>query len=430
MKTFLILTVIIYLGFVNPYNLDYVSGVVGFVELVDFDGDGNIYATSFVKNNDGGRDHTLYKLSPERELLSTINLPSRIEIVYKMHVTTKGDVYFFFSGDNRNNTFAILKSGSKEVELVESISHELFYLDPYDNLYYGRENGVHILRPNSTTPILIKNLENFYVFRPGTATVDKDGNVYFGADGEHSSNNSVVLLTKEELQNEVPEAKFFDVQDDSDEQIFDIVVDERNDIWIITAMVSYRGFVKKLAKNGTYETIKLDPTHPDLDVTAAKDRIWVVAANTFETNSPSIYYVTLDNEVVDIPELQNLTQQMYFLSESLADKDGIAYFKTFNVFTPALGSMIIINPGEKKPIPVQFFPSDPNLVVNYIFMDINEDVWVFSSKSATDYIHVIKKGETTANIISNFGDICNDVYSNPVTKDIFLACVGGLLLAV
>lgn len=444
MKVFV--TFALCVGFTCAYVLESVPGTVDRIRQVEFDSNGNIYALGYIY--DDAYDFancTIYKFNPKRELVSSINLPYRIIIFEKLQVTQKGDVYmlFFEQVDDPQDHYdgeitSVIRSGSEAIEILDFAYDNLFYLDPYDNLYYtiqiGTDSshyGIHILRPDSKTPILIKNLEDIRDSSDGGKAVDQEGNIYFTAYAKQLKETVLVLLTKEELQNDIPEAKPIRFMDPLSEYISQIVADDKNNIWVTERRESTSTGIIKKVTNETYEIIKIEEDRPALHLVAVKDRIWV-GATSYEPKdgvSRDIYYITLDDKIVDVPELQNLTQNGSLNLKAVVDKDGTAYFSTPITFSPELGQVVIVSPGESKPVPVEFVP-DTQTVVGQIAMDINEDVWVFRDSLDEHLLFLIKKGETTANAIQGFKDVCWSVNSNPVTHDIVFGCAHGLFLAV
>lgn len=424
MKVFMVLLSVIQVCFVSSYLLKPILVNEGIIEAVDFDLDGNTYTAAVSEKRQGEEEHVLFKISPDNKVLWGIIFPSWVKLTYKLFITKQNDIYLFLYGDS-NSTFAIYRPDSQKFEIIEKLGDNLFFLDDNDNLFFTGEYGIQIFRPGSTKPVQIKNLEKFSVFRTQNTLVDRDGNVYFGVNSDITYNNSMALITKEELQNEIPEAKFLDVLDSDSQLITGSLIDDDNNLWVfLTDQGAKKVYVKKL-ENGVITEDLAEDSFTDIAAISAKDRIYVIEGSLLEYIRPRIYFITLDKEIVTIPELEEFEPQKFFIADAVADQNGTAYFKSFNLFNYELGSMFIINAGETKPIPVSL--EDPEDIIDYIYMDYNEDVWLLTNN---EYVYLIKKSETVANKIKDFKGRCYGVYSNLAKKKVYVACYNAFYVAV
>lgn len=193
----------------SAYVLERVTAIDGYVSELEFDSDGNAYVFSLT--------FTAYfhKLNVTKEIIWEINDDNLF--IGGIHINSQNDVYLELTDISY---IAILK---EDTLILEPIAEYYFltpiFLDEEGNIYYTGNNGINLLRPNSTTPILIKNLENYEQdFNEQNFAIDNLGNVYFAVyDSTHpDSNLQLSVLTKEEKEEEIPSADIFDLSRRSD----------------------------------------------------------------------------------------------------------------------------------------------------------------------------------------------------------------------
>lgn len=404
----LLIILLIFYRFVSAYELNPVQGIEGRVQAVNFDSLGNIYA---VTNKIGDAILHLSKVSPANELLWTIDLPLASS-VHKILITSQGDVYLFLI--STRSILAVLRSNSTDLEEIDSFSTSFSYLDAEDNLLYCRETGVYFLQPGLTTPILVENLENYYVKWDETTVVDSNGNIYVVVTNDGYI-DSIALISLQEA----PQATLFNISNADTEFVFHLIMDRRDNVWILMSdRTDAVGYVKKIA-NGTVDTIRIEPSYPDLVGAYAKDKIFVLRSRYYFESSPGIYYITLDNEIVEI--MTNFTVEDNFQAFAVAGKDGSVYFRSYDEFTPELGSIIGFRPEEVEPFPVLLDDSESRAV--YMATDCNDDLWILTDWSD---IYIFNKNETKAERISNFNETCDGIEFNLVTKKAYFSCYTGL----
>ena len=240
------------------------------VEKVNFDSEGNLFAaTSDVDV------HRLYKFNPDNEIIWTIDLPDHVVLVTEMLISSRGDVYFQFH-HSPNNSVAVLRSGSTEIEEIGELSYRLFLLDNDDNLFYCKDDGVYMLRPDSSVSVLIKNLEGFREHLTEPGVIDKSGNIYFAVQNVNAQNNSLAVVTREALEEEIPYATFINALDNSTQYVENLLIDEENNLWItITDDTSGVAVIKKLVK-GNVTTILTDSTRRFNKMVHGKGRTYII----------------------------------------------------------------------------------------------------------------------------------------------------------
>lgn len=399
--------------------------VTGEVFLTKFDSDGNIYVLADLKSNSS----KLHKLTPNNELLWTIFLP-RLNLYKrpKILVTSQNDLYLRWTPDGDAVTYlSAVKSDSSKMVIIDKAYRfcPLFILDSDDNLFYCGENkGVRILRPNSTIPIGIKNLEDRIVYREECATVDREGNVYLAIAQTDNIfyDDSLALITKEEIHNGVPKAQLIDfIQKDKNLPMYvsSLIVDEENSLWLFITdrSTTLRSYVKKLTNN-VLKTVYVDYLHHDLEGLVAKDRIYVRVPEG--TGHFSISYVTKKDEILEIPALKNINASR--INEAV-NKDGDVYFAlSYEDRTPVIGPLVVIKAGQANLVPIEFHDSFPHVLK--MKMDYDEKIWFISG--CTD-LFTLEKEETVARLTSRLSDDCSDISFNPMTNLVYISCQRGLL---
>lgn len=419
----LIVFLVIHIAIASSYILNSVEGVDKLVEAINFDSDGNTYVATSNENSHNGTKRFLHKLSPSRELLWTVELPAYDAYTNAIFVNRQKDIYLHFLGDF---ILTVLKANSTTFEDIDERVDYLIFMDTDENLIYCKTPNCYVIRPNTTVPIPIKNIDQFVSGAPAEAAFDNEGNIYFMGNFIDDLTTGVVLLTKEALQEEVPYAVVFrNFSVAYPDFVRNFFPDEKHNFWCF--LINYdknEGTIKKIANN-SIEIVSIDKERPDIKGVYAKDRIYVVSYDYYHESVPTIFYMTLENEIVDIPQLKNITRQQYFSIRTLADDEGYAYFQTNGEFTKELGSMVVIQPNETTPIPIGF--STTGLQVSRMFLDHNRDVWIFAMSGD---VYFLKKGETTGEKIPDFQDTCISIDSNLVTKEIFFSCFSGLYVAL
>lgn len=414
----------IFISEIRAYTLTQIKGISDRVVTVDFDGDGNTYAVTTFPGNNVPTYFQVFKIN-HNEIMWWVDLPDYVEYVRQMLVSNRGDLYFDFAhGGGDNHTLAVKWANAAVISVIDQLWWQSFFLDGNDNLLYCKKNiGVHILRPDSSTPVAITNLENICIAQTDVYNIfglDQSNNVYFKAVSPQYGNASIVLITEQSLQDEIPYATFINVLDNSQQNPVDLTVDGTNSLWITTLELAgdrpVKGTIKRL-KDGAMETVLVDEQLPVTKLIPAEDKIFVIASDL--NYLLSIYYITENDEIVGIPDLTNSTARGPF-TNGITDAQGYAYFMTVGMFSSSLGPMVLLKPDEMTPIPVEF---DSDVPIYSIKLDSKGDVWIL--RGAGLLFH-LKKGETAAELVTNESCPYLDVNVNFVTGNVYASCSTGL----
>lgn len=396
---------------VSAYIIYQIENFEGASELIEFDSSGNAY----IYNTNNGNNY-LYKISPDKEILWKTDVEFQ---VHKIIINSKSDIYVFLINDDLEITVNIIKSNTSTLLEIDKVSLDSrFIIDNDDNLIYNRDDGVYILRPDQTTPTLIKNLEWFNFRNEHTAVVDNDGNIYLGIDGLVNWNHSLAIVTKESKQRQTPVAEIFEI--DYGHYIEDSLIDERGDLWIFTTDFIRSGYIKKLT-NGTLETILYDEKFEFHQGVGVKDRIVVVSMTNNSYTAPT-YFIKLENhEIVQIPDLANVTWKAFASTKVIADKDGNVWFGSRYKYDK--GVLVYIKYNEIEATAIQF---DRNISMKEFLFDGNEEIWVVTELSG---VYNVKKGENVAGKVEapqEFEMYFTNIKLNKVTNEVFVLSDNGL----
>lgn len=428
MKVIAIILSCFFISEISAYTFTRIQGINATVERVSFDKQGNTFAASRAHLPDESTLFQIHKLNPNGELLWTIDLPNYIDHVNGLFINSQNDIYFYFYHNNyRNYTLAVLSEGATTIKEIDRLWWPIFFHDDNENLFYCKENsGMHILRPNSSGPVPITNLEGACTIQSEVFAVDQSGNIYLQIVSLERQNISIAMISNEALQDEIPQATFINAFDNSQQVSTHMTVDESNNLWISVSEtqreILKKGFIRKLV-NGEIKNIFIDQDFWISKMVPAKNNIFVIAAYN---STLSIYYITLNDELVEIPELKNLSDASFYFTVGIADSEGYAYF-TGSEFSPSLGTMILIRPYDMTPVRIEvdsYFPPDS------IKLDFKEDVWI------TDFsgIYHLENGGTVSDlVIPDRNEICDlslfsDIKVNFVTKTFYLPCENGMLI--
>lgn len=396
------------------------------IGYINFDEKGNTYVGGYGSSG----IYRLYKLDSSNELIVTIDLPNELN---EMLVSKRGDAYIHFF-DNLKHNVSYVRAGSTKLEALDRISNwGAYYLDNDDNFFYCKKDaGVHVLRPNSSSGVPIGTLNSCDGFSTKKAASDKSGNVYFAV--KRDGKDSIALVSKEALYNETPHASFVFTAANEAERVAGLTVDAGDHLWMMATdfkdskkNIPEESSIKKY-KNGNWENILTEKTRMYREFLRTKDRMYILAKH-HGSIMESIFYIAPNDEVVEIPELKNLSTN-YFLFEGLVDSEGQAYFyNTKPEFSSSYGMMVTVKPNETKPISISIASSDSTKIVSSK-VDFNDGIWMVMNKG--DIFH-LKKGETNMNVQNDIREGCNfmkgGIDFNFVTKKIYVSCFNGLFIA-
>lgn len=413
MKILTFLTLFTYfLSSDSAYVLQPIEGIDGDVSVVEFDYKGNAYVSSYNVSN-----HFLHKLNPSKEKLWTIDTSARVEQIL---INTQNDVYLKTFTLLTNISLSILREDTLEIEeIYNNWLIEPIFIDEEDNVYFNTHEGVGLLRPNSTLPILIKNLEeDLNLSEETTIAIDSKGNVYFPVIGESPEfNRSIAVVTKDAKQELEPYANKFILGEDL--LVEYVTVDQEDNVWVFT----YESASSKITKinNSTMEIISKDAANEVIDVKAVKDRIYVARSFFYEYTSPMIY-LTLDGKVEVIPDLEEIKDQVIRSTKIVVDKEGNAYFGSYYSFDK--GEIVIVKPNELNNTWIDF---SGRVNIYVMVLDENDDLWVNTYGQG---IYYLKKGETTPVYVSHptgdYEDLINGIKVHKKTNEVFVLSKNGL----
>lgn len=381
----------------SAYVLERIKGIDGYVDTLEFDYDGNAYVFSqmFMAR--------FFKLNTTKDILWEIDGDVFIEGI---HITTQNEVYLDL-GYLYYGYVNILREDTLTYEEIAEFSFPLNnFLDDEDNLYFNSNDGMYILKPNSTTAILIKNLEDYNLYYGhDNIGIDKLGNIYLAVDGQ--DNKSIAVITKEAKQQEIPSAELFHLP--SINWVEYLTVDDSNNAWIFDTNYTY-SYIKKISDNNL-ENVRTDEYYRIQFVEAAKDRVYVEAISKVNGTA---FFITGDGTVHKIPELENVPSSLFSFGTRVSDKEGNIYFGFHHPWDK--GQILIVRPDANNTW-IQF---PEGVVVKILVLDENEDLWI---GSAEEELYVLRKGETIpvqVYVTPLVGQSFREIRVNKKTNEIFV----------
>lgn len=403
----------------SEYEIQQVDKISGLVEAIEFDSYGKAYVA--VVRND---DHTLYKLNTAKEILWNISIPHTVK---KIIINDQNNVYLRFVSPSYKHYFSILKEDTLEkiddifVAVATYMDDILMYKDEEGNIIYNSYDGIKILKPNSTSPVLIKNTEHLYYYYDDHFSIDSKGNSYFGISGYEGAlvKNAFAVVTKEAKQEEIPEATIYDIEEDY--FVESLTVDQNGDAWVFFAGRSVDSKLSKFS-NGSWTDIVTNDPYPEHQIKAVKDRVYVIAKALNDLPSPT-YFLTLDGEVHKIPDLDEVPFDTYFTSTMEADKDGNTYLRSY--FAYEKGPVGLMKPDQENITWIDF----PLIIHNVpgMILDGSDDLWVVGEKIGLFYL---RKDETVAEKVLAHGGVSTDLTGrmnfNKLTNETFALGKSGL----
>lgn len=358
-----------------------IDGINGEIEIVEFDSDGN----SYVLSNTNTVRH-LYKLNLAKEIQWIID---NIGYVWQILINPQNDVYFLSDEDSifNYNYLGIIREDDLHVEkIISKLGNTRMMMDGDGNIFYNGENGIFMLRPNSKTPMQIKNLEGWRYNGGQVFAVDSIGNVYFGVQSISSDQLcSIAVVTKEAKEEEIPYATRYNTEIGYRMSFFEI--DENNGLWAFTSSSYFSQIIN--FSNGVVEGIVLDYNYEQHIAKAVKNRIYIVSITDHSDTAPT-YFITLNGTVGEIPDLNNVTKDVFKNTKIVADKDGNTYFGSYYPYDK--GAVVLIKPDGVNTTGIDF---GDTVNVLSMMLDENEDLWVGTDGQG---IYRVKKGETIPEI--------------------------------
>lgn len=413
MKTFLL--VLIFLIGTSAFVVKKINTFDGTPELLEFDRDGNTYIVT------NSTIHQLHKLNLAKETLWSLDLPYPAG---KIMINSQNDVYITFKPDWYIDNLYILREDSLTFEEIGGNDNGGYFIgvmDSDDYVFYNGREGMYMIRPNSTTPELILNLENYRTYIERTFIYDNEGNVFFGVQTYEGWNASLAVITKEAKQQTPPSAQLYILEQWS--AINGFTVDQNNDLWIFSSLTLYYSYIKKYSK-GELTNILNDEVFDFHLGKAVKDRIYVFSMSSHLNKAPS-YIITLDNEFVEIPDLDNVEFYKYWNMRMVADKDGYVYISSNFLYDK--GAILLFKPDGTNATGIEF--GRVVYILNTI-LDNNDDLWVVTMGKGVYYL---KKDEIIPVRVPNANGLekdFEDIKLNSKTNEVFVIGDNALYVVV
>jgi len=411
MKSAVIIFSLIFISNAIAYKVEKIESFDGWSEHLEFDSNGNAYV---VKNGDED-NRQLWKISPTKEVLLKIDIS---EDIYKIIINSYNDVYVIFSNQGR---LFILNEKTLSLKEIDSDTYLYFALDNDGNLFYNDVNGIYFLKRNSTIPVLIKNLEYYHLLSNKWVDTDIEGNTYIGVNYDFSYDSSVAIITKESKEKNIPYADLISLDDNR--MITLVLLDQNQNLLIMTYDPDTKiGYIQKLVNN-KLKTIFYDEDTQDHKALIVEDRIYLIAYSIEKWSR--VYFITSDEDVVQIPELNQLTIQFYFAASLANDKDGNVYVDVGLALDPPINSTLaFIKQGEVSAtgIEIEGTPGQYDGINSYSMM-VDEDDVLWFLKYNSDLFYV-KKGAYKSD---KLGDGKYDFPKlNRITNEVYLMSRDGL----
>jgi len=415
MKLVTIIFSLVFISSTHTYKIQQFPDFAGIPEIVESDSSGNVYAVEKVEEN-----RQLWKINPSKEVLWKIKIPE----VYKIIINNQNNVYVVFLEKSIFFTTYRLTILNEETAIFQEIDRyltECFVLDDEGNLIYSQDEdgGVYLLRPNSTSPILIKNLEYYRIFDSTSVVTDIYGNTYLQVSQKPSEYISVI--TKDAKQEDIPHAdviSFLAYYRGTES----LVLDQRQNLYIMShnsSISSHDGYIDKLV-NKTIKQILNDKDVFGHRALAVEDRIYVISWSAVGSRG-NMFFINLDDEMVQIPGLTSLTTDQDLSARLVNDKDGNLYFGGPRDLQSLINSSLgLIKYGEMNPIAIQF---EEGTVKDFL-VDEEDNLWILQFS-----VYHLKKGEVIAEKLDSFNvsyDYFTELHLNKKTNEVYILTKKGL----
>lgn len=404
-----VFVIIIIISTAISFEITPIREIGGNIRLIEFDHELNTYVATYEESNT-----RLYKLDPEKNVLWRYYIEGNVE---KILINTKNDVYLFLTSDD-NISINIIENGTLDIVKIDiNIPPALSaILDNDDNLIYGGGDfGMKILRPGENESIAIGNIENFQVYGPETEIVDKDGNVYLGGIIKGTIDNEFVVITKEEMQEDVPQSKIVEgvLENPTSEFVQEILLNDKGEIFLSTLdMLSPVATIQKIF-NGTRITLLNDTDYQNHHGYVANDK--VVCTSSVNLFDLCIFRIlTSDYEFIPIMNLQNATVDACRSLQFESDEKGNVYIGS--LYKLDSSPLEILYNGELESFGVHFNVDDINIMS--ILLDKNNTLWVLSYEKGLFYV---EEGAVNATKVQDSENLhLVNMRKNKNNNDIFL----------
>lgn len=399
-----------FLSIESDYLLQPINGINGYVQAIEFNLDGNAYVAVLKATEDLESYRQLYKLRSPTEILWVVNIT---DSVTKIIINSFNNVYLeHTTADNYESYLSVLKEDPVTIKKIDDIYEFSMFIDGDDNIIYNSNEGIKLLRPKSTTPILIKNLENRYFLGDASFATDSKGNLYLGVLDFEGSTASLAVVSNEAKQEEIPyvTAQYFF---ESEYFVDCLIVNENDEVWVFLSDFTTSQILKLTDGNMMhFQNDELYENHRGL---AVKDRVYVISISY--NISASAYFLTSSNEVHKISEINGVVAHSFSTIELAADKDGNTYIGAFVAFEN--GPVALMKPESENTTMITF----PRLInVESLVVDDNDDLWVVTGGDGG--VYYLKKGETAAvKVLNHRGaatDLIGTAFVNKKTNEVFL----------
>lgn len=411
-SVFSIIFSIFFASAVSDYVLQQINGIDGVAQAIEFDSDGNAYVSTI--SNEDGSPH-LYKLNSAKEILWTTNIT---DFVSKIIINSQNDIYFQSPAGPLETSISIFREDTLTIEKIDEIYGFAIFLDEANNIIYTGNDGIKILRPKSTTPILIKNLEGYYIPDEFSFGIDSKGNVYLGLTDFTLYKFSFAVLTNESKQDDNPFATNYNL--DANYFIDCLTLDQNDDVWVFTSNFFSTSQILKFS-NGVFSEILIDDKYETHTSKAVRDRVYVISVTFNDVIAPT-YFLTLDGEVHNIQELNEVPADTYLTAQIVADNDGNAYIGAY--FASERGPLVLIRPNEDNAVWISF----PQIVnIDTMIVDGNDSLWIVTDGQG---VYCVSKGETAAVKVVASEEVDEDLYGdvniNKRTNELLVLGFSGL----
>lgn len=404
------------------FEISKIQGIKGEVIGLIFDSDSN--ALVIARDSVSFGLQRVYKLDAQKNILATIEVTDTITQIW---VNNKNDFYIITWRPNLNDftLVNIIRAGSSEMERIQYIVNlEDVYADDYGNLIYNTDSGtgVYYLKYNTSTPVLIKNLENFAISFEGPVVTDYNGNTYAGGYvwdtvNQEIANHQLVVIPAVS-EEEIPEGKIIEgLLDNPDiDHVDRLSVNSNNEILISITDDETTGSLKKLSDDGL-TTIFTNERYQNYFTKTGKTRSVITACDYIEYVC-RLSYMTLDDEIVQISNLQNQSSVAGRYKIEI-DDDGSIFIAGFNTVVDS--TVEFLNFTDSSTVGVDFGDGEEKNVDD-IRLDGNGNLWVLS-----DAVYFIEKGTLEPVQVSDSRELLSvtlDVNEN--TNEVFVGTVDGL----
>lgn len=386
MQVFTLSILLIYVSAITSFEITKIEGIEGEIIKILFDSKSNAFILTVAPPST-----TLYKLDSQKNILLQLKITENVSDIF---TNNKDDVYIITNQNEDSTIINILKAGTSEIQEIDSVQKRVVvYMDNDSNLFYNTDGwGVNFLKYNTSKPVIIKFSENFTISGYKPIMTNERGQTYLAGKRLLSDGDiffQLAEITSESKEHEIPEVTFQQgiLKDPFIDYYEQLAVDSRNDL-LYSVFNEKSGYLKMFnVSTGFLYTIFEDEGYQYYYLQVGLNRVLITACDYVKNYNCRLSYLTIDFDVVQILNMQNLTTAAgRFINE--IDDDGNIYISgkiSDNT------SLEFLSYNETKTVPIGF---DHYVNILDLKLDGNDNVWILSNDDVG--LFYIEKGTLKA----------------------------------